>query len=108
MSHALEDLNDSKQLSSQARERLADIIHQHAQCAIAEATVEEIETINILKASLLAMSRAITKLLDVHKAPEGNFLVAVDGNKKITGLEIEQSHGHQMEIRILPRLRQLQ
>ncbi len=90
LSHALEDLNDSKQLSSQARERLAEIIHQHAQCAIAEATVEEIETINILKASLLAMSRAITKLLDVHKTPDGNFLVAVDGNKKITDLQIEQ------------------
>ncbi len=90
LSQALEDLNDSKQLSSQARERLAEIIHQNAQCAIAEATVEEIETINILKASLLAMSRAITKLLDIHQTPEGNFLVAVDGNKKITDLKIEQ------------------
>ena len=90
LSRALEDLNDSKQLSSQQRDRLAEIIHQNARCAIAEATVEEIETINILKASLLAMSRAITMLLDVHEDSTGNFLVAIDGNKKITDLQIEQ------------------
>lgn len=90
LSQALEDLNDSKQLSSQKRERLAETIHQHARCAIAEATVEEIETINILKASLLAMARAVNKLLDVHENPTANFLVAIDGNKKISELQIEQ------------------
>lgn len=90
LSQALEDLNDSKQLSSQKRERLAETIHQHARCAIAEATVEEIETINILKASLLAMSRAVNKLLDVYENPTANFLVAIDGNKKISNLQIEQ------------------
>ncbi len=90
LSQALEDLNDSKQLSSQKRERLAETIHQHARCAIAEATVEEIETINILKASLLAMSRAVNKLLDVHENPTANFLVAIDGNKKISNMQIEQ------------------
>lgn len=90
LSQALEDLNDSKQLSSQQRERLAETIHQHARCAIAEATVEEIETINILKASLLAMSRAVNKLLDVHESSTTNFLVAIDGNKKISNMQIEQ------------------
>jgi ribonuclease HII len=90
LSQALEDLNDSKQLSSQQRERLAEIIHQHAHCAIAEASVEEIETINILKASLLAMSRAIGTLLESHKIESPNYLVAVDGNKKITDLQIDQ------------------
>jgi ribonuclease HII len=90
LSHALEDLNDSKQLSSRKREHLAETIHKHARCAIAEATVEEIETINILKASLLAMSRAVNKLLDVHENPAANFLIAIDGNKKISDLQIEQ------------------
>ncbi|MCC7529247.1 MAG: ribonuclease HII [Candidatus Melainabacteria bacterium] len=90
LSQSLEDLNDSKQLSSQKRERLAETIHQHALCAIADATVEEIETINILKASLLAMSRAVNQLLDVHENPMANFLVAIDGNKKISNLQIEQ------------------
>lgn len=90
LSQALEDLNDSKQLSSQQRERLADTIHQHARCAIAEASVEEIETINILKASLLAMSRAVTKLMQSQAGSDTNYLVAIDGNKKITDLQMEQ------------------
>lgn len=93
LSQALEDLNDSKQLSGQQRQRLAEIIHLHAQCAIAEASVAEIETINILKASLLAMSRAVNKLLDARCETEsaiGNYLVAVDGNKKITDLQMDQ------------------
>lgn len=92
LSQALEDLNDSKQLSSQQRERLAETIHLHAQCAIAEASVEEIETINILKASLLAMSRAVTKLMQMQTQTDStsNYLVAIDGNKKITDLQMEQ------------------
>ena len=90
LSQALEDLNDSKQLSSQQRERLAETIHQHARCAIAEASVEEIETINILKASLLAMSRAIRMLLENYQGECKNYLVAVDGNKKISDLQLEQ------------------
>lgn len=93
LSRALEDLNDSKQLSSQQRERLAKTIHQHAQCAIAEASVVEIETINILKASLLAMSRAVNKLMDMSSQTQNsidNYLVAIDGNKKITDLHMDQ------------------
>ena len=90
LSQELEDLNDSKQLSSQQRERLAETIHRHALCAIAEASVEEIETINILKASLLAMSRAVTSLIEAQADTAGNYLVAIDGNKKITDLTMEQ------------------
>lgn len=93
LSQALEDLNDSKQLSGPQRERLAETIHQHAQCAIAEASVAEIETINILKASLLAMSRAVNKLLDISSKEQnaiGNYLVAIDGNKTISGLQMDQ------------------
>jgi len=93
LSKALEDLNDSKQLSGAQRARLAEIIHQHAHCAIAESSVAEIESINILKASLLAMSRAVSKLLDAQRKTESsidNFLVAIDGNKKITDLSMEQ------------------
>ncbi len=90
LSQALEDLNDSKQLSSQNRERLAEIIHQNARCAIAEATVKEIETINILKASLLAMSRAVTKLLEEQEDSVRNYLLAIDGNKRIAELQLEQ------------------
>ncbi|MBX9849486.1 MAG: ribonuclease HII [Rhodocyclaceae bacterium] len=56
-------LNDSKKLSEKARDRLAPLIREHALAwAVAEATVAEIDEINILQASLLAMRRAVEAL----------------------------------------------
>lgn len=56
-------LNDSKKLSEKKREILAAAIKQHAVAwAVAWATVEEIDSINILQASLLAMRRAVARL----------------------------------------------
>jgi len=55
-------LDDSKRLSPAERERLAPLIAGHASVAIAEATVAEIDAINILQASLLAMQRAVAGL----------------------------------------------
>ena len=53
-------IRDSKKLSEKKRGMLADFIKEHAlYYGIAEASVEEIDTINILKASLKAMHRAI-------------------------------------------------
>lgn len=73
-------VNDSKKLSEKKREALYDLIITHTSYGIAESTVEEIDQINILQASLLAMSRS----LDLMKA---NFSVTpeialVDGNQK--------------------------
>lgn len=56
-------LADSKKLSEKRRNHLAQEIKQHSLAwAIAEASVEEIDTINILQASLLAMRRAVGQL----------------------------------------------
>lgn len=56
-------LADSKKLSAQRRELLAEQIKQHALAwAIDQASVEEIDTLNILHASLLAMQRAVLAL----------------------------------------------
>jgi len=56
-------LTDSKKLSEKRRDKLALEIKHHALAwAIAEATVEEIDEINILRASLLAMRRAVGAL----------------------------------------------
>jgi ribonuclease HII len=56
-------LADSKKLSPMRREQLAlDIRTRAAAWAIASATVEEIDTLNILRASLLAMRRAVEQL----------------------------------------------
>ena len=69
-------LADSKQLAPAVRERLFDQIMARALCcSIALATVEEIDSINILQATMLAMRRAIEGLrLRPHR-------VLVDGNR---------------------------
>ncbi len=73
--HLAQKINDSKKLSERQREALYPLLTQHCVYAVAEATVREIDTINILNAALLAMSRAV-RLLD----PVPHH-VLVDGNK---------------------------
>tara|TARA_Y100000768_G_C23901057_1_gene645094 strand:+ start:341 stop:901 length:561 start_codon:yes stop_codon:yes gene_type:complete len=68
-------LKDSKSLKKSQREILSKYIKKNSIWAIGKASVKEIEKINILNASLLAMKRAIKKL---KKKP---FLVLIDGNK---------------------------
>lgn len=68
-------LKDSKTLSKKKRKKLFDYIKKNSIWAIGKASVKEIEKINILHASLLAMERAIKKL---RKKPQ---LVLIDGNK---------------------------
>ncbi len=69
-------LNDSKKLTARTRERLALAIRQHALAwAVAEASPEEIDRLNILHATMLAMTRAVEALT---LQPE---LVRVDGNR---------------------------
>jgi ribonuclease HII len=59
----IKGLRDSKQIGPRTRERLYDEIRAKALCCcIAEATVEEIDTLNILQATLLAMRRAVEGL----------------------------------------------
>lgn len=63
MGLVLPGLNDSKKLSEKKRELLFDQIRQNAVCyCIASASVEEIDELNILEATLLAMRRAIDGL----------------------------------------------
>jgi ribonuclease HII len=69
---AIHGLADSKTLSEKKRERLALDIRQHALAwAVASSSVEEIDRLNILQASLLAMKRAIENL----RARDGELLV---------------------------------
>jgi ribonuclease HII len=68
-------LNDSKKLTEKRRNALFEEIRQHALVwAVARATVAEIDSINILRASLLAMQRAVSQL---RIKPDK---VLVDGN----------------------------
>lgn len=69
-------LNDSKKLSAKRREQLFDEIRARALCfSIAHATVEEIDALNILHATMLAMKRAVEGL---RLKPQ---MVLVDGNR---------------------------
>ena len=69
-------LNDSKQLSERQRNNLRHIIEQEATAwAVAFVTPEEIDKINILQASILAMHNAISQL-----SPKPDFLL-IDGNR---------------------------
>ena len=72
----IDKLNDSKKLSEKRREELFEIIKKEAiTYSIASASVEEIEEINILNASILAMHRALDGLSIVPGA------IIVDGNR---------------------------
>ena len=68
-------LKDSKSLNRKKRELLSIYIKKNSIWAIGKASVQEIDKINILQASLLAMKRAIKKL---KKKPTQ---VLIDGNK---------------------------
>lgn len=71
-----EELNDSKQLTAKQRKKLRDIIERDATAwAVGVVTPEEIDKINILNASILAMHRALDQL---KVRPEA---VIVDGNR---------------------------
>lgn len=72
----IEGLADSKALTARRRKVLADVIRERALAwAVAEATVEEIDRLNILHATMLAMQRAVTSLT----VPPDEVLV--DGNR---------------------------
>jgi ribonuclease HII len=85
----LSDLNDSKKLSKKKREMLFDLLQKEAEkgtmlLGIGEASAEEIDRINILQASFLAMKRALAKitikptvaLIDGNREPK-DFAVPV-------------------------------
>ncbi len=69
-----EGLHDSKKLSAKRREALHDALMECAEVSVAHATVEEIDELNILRASHLAMERAIAGL------PTPPDMALIDGN----------------------------
>ena len=71
----IDDLNDSKKLTEKKREKLFDVITENAiTYGIGMASPEEIDSINILNATMLAMHRALEQL-----APSADFAL-IDGN----------------------------
>lgn len=82
-----QEINDSKKLSEKKREYLFDKIIAYCHVGVGIATVEEIDEINILNATFLAMNRALE---DIQKDEITFDKVLVDGNKLIKGYEGKQ------------------
>lgn len=79
----IEGLDDSKKLTEKKREKLYDIIRETAVAySVAYGTLEEIETVNILEATYLAMNRAIEGL-----TVKPDFAL-IDGNRVPRGIKI--------------------
>lgn len=79
----IEGLDDSKKLSEKKRRLLSDEIKQKAlSWSLVSISAQQIDEINILQASLLAMKTAVEKL---HVLPDHVF---VDGNKTLTGCRV--------------------
>lgn len=93
----IEGLADSKKLSEKKREKLYDIIVRDSlSYAIARASVEEIDELNILHASMLAMKRAVEALkikaefalIDGNRCPELSMpsLAVIKGDSKVAAI----------------------
>jgi ribonuclease HII len=79
---AVAGLKDSKKLSALQRDKLAIEIHANvAAHSVALASPAEIDKLNILKATLLAMHRAVRSIQDQLGFDEADVLVLVDGNR---------------------------
>ena len=90
-------LKDSKSLTKLKREKLSKYIKKNSEWSVGKASIKEIEKMNILQASLLAMKRAIIKLkkkptlilVDGHKVPKiqnYNLKSIIKGDKKIPSI----------------------
>lgn len=77
-------LNDSKKVSKKHRDELYDIIKNETINSVVSADVEEIERINILKASLGAMKQAVENVR--KNIDDEEIIVLVDGNRQIPQL----------------------
>ena len=90
-------ITDSKLISEIRREKFSERIHEHAQIGIGFASVGEIDRLNILQASFLAMRRAIENL------QPGTGHVLVDGNQRINGLVgFQQTTVIKGDLRVVP------
>ena len=92
-----DNLNDSKVLSSKKREKLFEELKSSSICAVAHVSPEEIDKLNILQASLLAMVNAVTKLkvkpkhilIDGNTVPDrlvGRATAIVKGDREVLSI----------------------
>lgn len=85
-------LKDSKKLSAAKRDALYDALMQGHYCGVGVATVEEIDRLNILQATFLAMRRAVGALPDAARS--SLEAIWVDGNQKPAFVELPAGQVH--------------
>jgi ribonuclease HII len=110
----LEGLADSKTLCAEERERLAGLLRAQARIGVGAASVTEIDRINILQASLLAMRRAVLRLgclpdlalVDGNQAPDLPCPVEtiVDGDALVPAISAASIVAKVMRDRLMRRL----
>ncbi len=81
-------VRDSKKLSPSQRDRLYDELISSVKWAVGEASVEEIDQINIMNATFLAMTRAVESFSAKHGKPS---MLLVDGSRKIPKIGLPQT-----------------
>lgn len=88
----MNDINDSKKISHSKREEIFKkmIFSRDIKLSFSYVDNYKIDEINILNASLLAMKKAVEKLVGYLNLDKSDFIVVVDGNKKIKDLNYEQ------------------
>jgi ribonuclease HII len=88
------DLDDSKLLNVAQRERIATALKSACYFSLGEASPAEIDEINILQASLLAMKRALDSLMEQVREQlplsDEQLLLLVDGNQKVKNITMQQ------------------
>jgi len=86
------EINDSKKLFPSKREELFKkiITSSSLKLSFAYSSHNDIDKLNILNATLLAMKKAVIKLIEYTKINPLDIVVIVDGNKKIDGIDILQ------------------
>jgi ribonuclease HII len=83
----IDGINDSKKLTPKSRDTLYDLITENSAWAVGMASHEEIDSLNILRATLLAMQRALSGLPASAEAPSASWSIAlIDGNVPIPGM----------------------
>lgn len=88
-SEVLDEINDSKKLSEKKREKLYDVIMENFEVGIGIVDAIEIDKINILNATFLAMKKALCELEKKIENYNQNIIL-VDGNFKIREYDGEQ------------------
>lgn len=95
-------VTDSKLINAKKRKELSLLLRESVRFAVGVATVEEIERLNILNASLLAMHRAFENL-NVPAGEWSDCHLLIDGNKKIKSLQgVQQTCVIKGDLRALP------